>query len=164
MELKRLDLEDLEIILGTLKEFAEREMPFEKRREWDRTDVCPADVVRSMLSEEVGLHLVFIPAEYDGMGGGAYDVYRLSCEFAKIDLGVATARMRPIPDGFRFMVRRVSKSRAALSLEKRKRYHLVETWNRCPGRVLGQIVKPRPCAMTGCHARARRLTPHPPSP
>ena len=27
------------------------------------------------------------------MGGGAYDVYRLSCEFAKIDLGLATAML-----------------------------------------------------------------------
>ena len=93
MELKRLDQEDLEIILGTLKEFAEREMPLEKRLKWDREDVCPSDVVRTMLSEDVGLHLVFIPAEYDGMGGGAYDVYRLSCEFAKIDLGVATSML-----------------------------------------------------------------------
>lgn len=93
MELKRLDPEDLEIILGTLREFAEREMPLEKRLKWDREDVCPAEVVRAMLGEEVGLHLVFIPAEYDGMGGGAYDVYRLSCEFAKIDLGVATSML-----------------------------------------------------------------------
>jgi len=47
----------------------------------------------AMLSPEVGLHLVFLPVEYDGMGGGAYDIYRLSCEFAKIDLGLATAML-----------------------------------------------------------------------
>jgi len=93
MELKRLDDEDLEMILGTLKEFAEREMPLEKRLEWDRTDHCPVDLVREMLGPDVGLHLVFIPSEYDGMGGGAYDVYRLSCEFAKQDLGVATSML-----------------------------------------------------------------------
>lgn len=93
MELKRLDPEDLELVLGNLKDFAAREMPFEKRMKWDRDDVCPTDVVRTMLSPELGLHLVFIPAEYDGMGGGAYDVYRLSCEFAKIDLGVATTML-----------------------------------------------------------------------
>jgi alkylation response protein AidB-like acyl-CoA dehydrogenase len=46
-----------------------------------------------MLSPEVGLHLVFLPAEHDGMGGGAFDVYRLSCEFARIDLGLATAML-----------------------------------------------------------------------
>ncbi len=93
MELKRLDTEDLEIILGTLKEFAAREMPLDRRLQWDREDVCPEPVVREMLSEDVGLHLVFIPEEYDGIGGGAYDVYRLSCEFAKIDLGLATSML-----------------------------------------------------------------------
>ncbi len=93
MKLKRLDTEDLEIILGTLKEFAEREMPFEKRVKWDHEDVCPEDVVRKMMGPDVGLHLVFIPDEYEGMGGGAYDVYRLSCEFAKIDLGLATSML-----------------------------------------------------------------------
>lgn len=93
MELKRLDKEELEIILGTLKEFAERKMPLSKRLEWDRKDVCPVEIVREMLGPDVGLHLVFIPAEHDGLGGGAYDVYRLSAEFAKIDLGIATAML-----------------------------------------------------------------------
>lgn len=93
MELKRMDTEDLEIVLGTLREFAEREAPLAKRLEWDKNDICPEDIVRQMLSPDVGLHLVFIPEEYDGMGGGAYDVYRLSSEFAKIDLGLATAML-----------------------------------------------------------------------
>ncbi len=93
MQSKRLDTEDLEIILSTLKDFAEREMPLDQRLKWDVKDHCPGDLVKKMLSEEVGLHLVFIPEEYDGMGGGAYDVYRLSCEFAKIDLGMATAML-----------------------------------------------------------------------
>ena len=92
-QFKRLDAEDLDLILKTLKEFAGRETPFDKRSAWDEQDVCPEDVVRAMLGPEVGLHLVFLPAEYDGMGGGAYDVYRLSCEFAKIDLGLATAML-----------------------------------------------------------------------
>jgi alkylation response protein AidB-like acyl-CoA dehydrogenase len=93
LKLKRLDTQDLEIIISTLKEFAAREMPLEKRLEWDRQDVCPEPLVRSMLAPDVGLHLVFIPDEYGGMGGGAYDVYRLSTEFAKADLGVATTML-----------------------------------------------------------------------
>jgi len=93
MKLKRMDSEDLEIVLGTLREFAERELPLERRLKWDREDVCPEQLVREMLGPDVGLHLVFIPEEYGGMGGGAYDVYRLSCEFAKVDLGVATAML-----------------------------------------------------------------------
>jgi alkylation response protein AidB-like acyl-CoA dehydrogenase len=93
MKLQRMDREDLEIVLGTLREFAERELPLDKRLEWDRKDVCPEAIVREMLGPDVGLHLVFIPEEHGGMGGGAYDVYRLSAEFAKVDLGVATAML-----------------------------------------------------------------------
>jgi len=93
MELKRLDAEDINLIVRTLKEFTDREAPLDRRLKWDESDTCPADVVRAMLSPEVGLHLVFLPAEHGGMGGGAYDVYRLSTEFAKIDLGLATAML-----------------------------------------------------------------------
>ena len=93
MQLKRLDPADIDLIVKTLKEFTAREAPFDRRLKWDESDTCPADVVRAMLGPEVGLHLLFLPVEYDGMGGGAYDVYRLSCEFAKIDLGLATAML-----------------------------------------------------------------------
>ena len=93
MQFKRLDAADIDLIVKTLKEFTEREAPLEKRLKWDETDTCPEDVVRMMLGPDVGLHLVFLPDEYGGMGGGAYDVYRLSSEFAKVDLGLATAML-----------------------------------------------------------------------
>jgi alkylation response protein AidB-like acyl-CoA dehydrogenase len=93
MQFKRLDPEDIELIVKTLKEFTGREAPLDRRLKWDETDTCPQDVVRAMLGPDVGLHLVFLPDEYGGMGGGAYDVYRLSTEFAKIDLGLATAML-----------------------------------------------------------------------
>jgi alkylation response protein AidB-like acyl-CoA dehydrogenase len=89
----RLDVEDLDLILKTLREFVEREAPLEKRLAWDDEDVCPEHVVRAMSGPDVGLHLAFLSSEFDGMGGGAYDVYRLSCEFAKVDLGLATAML-----------------------------------------------------------------------
>ena len=93
MQYKRLDAEDIDLVVKTLKEFTEREAPLERRLEWDKSDTCPEDVVRAMLGPEVGLHLVFLPEEHGGMGGGAYDVCRLSEEFAKIDLGLATAML-----------------------------------------------------------------------
>ncbi len=93
MQLKRLNPEDLDLIIKTLKEFTEREAPLERRLKWDETDTCPEAVVRAMLGPGVGLHLVFLPEEHGGMGGGAHDVYRLSEEFAKIDLGLATAML-----------------------------------------------------------------------
>lgn len=89
----RLEQGDLELIVDTLKEFTGRNAPLERRMEWDEHDTCPADVVRAMLGPEVGLHLPFLPAEYGGMGGGAYDIYRISCEFAQIDLGLATSML-----------------------------------------------------------------------
>jgi len=93
MQFKRLDAEDIDLIVKTLQEFAARETPAEQRLKWDASDTCPEDVVRAMLGPDVGLHLVFLPEEHGGMGGGAYDVYRLSTEFARIDLGLATAML-----------------------------------------------------------------------
>lgn len=91
--LARLEAGDLDLIVTTLKEFAEEYTPLDRRLQWDTTDTCPVEAVRAMLGPDVGLHLVFLPAEYGGMGGGAYDIYRLSCEFAKIDLGLATSML-----------------------------------------------------------------------
>lgn len=93
MSLARLEAADLGLIIDTLKEFTTRYSPLERRLQWDTSDTCPVDVVRGMLSPEVGLHLAFLPTEYGGMGGGAFDIYRLSCEFAKIDLGLATSML-----------------------------------------------------------------------
>jgi alkylation response protein AidB-like acyl-CoA dehydrogenase len=93
MTLARLDAADLDMVVATLKEFTTRETPLDRRLRWDEADTCPVDAVRAMLGPDVGLHLVFLPEEYGGMGGGAYDIYRLSCEFAKIDLGLATSML-----------------------------------------------------------------------
>jgi alkylation response protein AidB-like acyl-CoA dehydrogenase len=41
--------------------------------------------------DKLGIQLLFIPEEYGGMGGGAFDVYCICEEMAHIDLGVATA-------------------------------------------------------------------------
>ena len=44
-----------------------------------------------MVSPEVGLHLLFLPESYGGLGGGAYDIYRMSEEMSKTEMGIATA-------------------------------------------------------------------------
>ena len=48
------------------------------------------ETVRAMGSSELGIQLVFIPEQYDGMGGGAFDVYRVCEAMARIDVGIAT--------------------------------------------------------------------------
>mgnify|MGYP000867237451 CR=1 FL=1 len=88
---KCLDQDTLQEVQDTLKKFATKHLPREKRLEWDRKDFFPEELVRKMVSPEVGLHLLFLPEEYGGLGGGAYDIYRVSEEMAKIDLGMATA-------------------------------------------------------------------------
>ena len=41
--------------------------------------------------DKLGIQLLFIPEEFGGLGGGAFDVYCVCEEMARIDLGVATA-------------------------------------------------------------------------
>ncbi len=86
-----LDSESLEMVLGTLRAVAERRLPQPMRLELDGKQRFPEEVVRELLGPEVGLHLVFIPEDAGGLGGGAYDLFRVSEEMARIDLGVATA-------------------------------------------------------------------------
>ncbi|MEN8151276.1 MAG: acyl-CoA dehydrogenase family protein [Planctomycetota bacterium] len=93
MDFKRLDDDVLEMVLATLKDFMATEAPLEKRLEWDKEDVCPEDVVRKMIGPEIGLHLVFVPEEYEGLGGGAWDLYKMCTLFAELDLGMATSML-----------------------------------------------------------------------
>jgi len=85
-----LDPEVLEMALESIRDFAHLELPPDKVLEYDRTDHVPLDVVRAMCSDKLGIQLLFIPTEYEGMGGGTFDVYRVCEAMARIDLGVAT--------------------------------------------------------------------------
>ena len=85
----RIDTETLEMVLSTLREYAERELKPERLLELDRLNEFPEQVHRDLYGE-IGLHLLFIPEEFGGMGGGAYDIYRVSEVLARIDLGLAT--------------------------------------------------------------------------
>jgi alkylation response protein AidB-like acyl-CoA dehydrogenase len=89
--LQGLDLETLEMTLESINEFARRELKDEVLIELDEKDEFPEDIVRRMCGEELGVQLVFIPEEYSGMGGNAYDVYRTCEAMAHIDCGIATA-------------------------------------------------------------------------
>ncbi len=86
-----LDKETLEMILAAIADFAAKRLPASLLRELDERDECPVDVLREMYSPQFGIHLLFIPEEYGGMGGGAYDVYRVSEAIARVDLGLASA-------------------------------------------------------------------------
>jgi alkylation response protein AidB-like acyl-CoA dehydrogenase len=85
----RIDTETLEMVISTLREYAERELKPERLLELDRINEFPEKVHRDLYGD-LGLHLLFIPEELGGMGGGAHDIYRVSEVLARIDLGIAT--------------------------------------------------------------------------
>src|SRR5215469_4726453 len=82
----------LKLSLKSLREFAKKRLTDEELITLDERDECPVEVVRHMCSpDKLGIQLLFIPEEYGGFGGGAFDVYVVCEEMARIDLGVATA-------------------------------------------------------------------------
>ncbi len=86
-----LSTEMCDMVIETLKQVAARELPDSLLLELDEKDQFPADVIKKMLSPDVGLHLIFLPESAGGLGGGARDICRVSEEMARSDLGVATA-------------------------------------------------------------------------
>ncbi|NWF71258.1 MAG: acyl-CoA dehydrogenase family protein [Chloroflexi bacterium] len=79
------------MILDTLKKYASQRLTPEYLLELDHKDQFPHEVLQELYDPaQLGLHLIFIPEEFDGLGGGAYDIYRVSELMATIDLGVAT--------------------------------------------------------------------------
>jgi alkylation response protein AidB-like acyl-CoA dehydrogenase len=86
-----LSTEMCDMVIQTLRQVVGRELPDERMLELDEKDIFPEDFIRKLLSPDVGLHLIFLPEEYCGLGGGARDICRVSEEMAAFDLGVATA-------------------------------------------------------------------------
>ncbi|HKJ93601.1 MAG TPA: acyl-CoA dehydrogenase family protein, partial [Longimicrobiales bacterium] len=84
-----LDRETLELTLEAIQEFAAQRLPRDKLLELDATHEFPESMIREMCGD-LGISLLFIPEEYEGMGGGAFDVYRVCETLAGIDLGIAT--------------------------------------------------------------------------
>src|SRR5512146_1258186 len=86
------DTETLDLLLDTVRVYAERELTADVLLRLDQGHEFPAAILRDLYDpEKVGLHLLFVPEEYGGLGGGAYDIYRVSEEMAAADLGVATS-------------------------------------------------------------------------
>jgi len=86
-----LDTDTLDMVLSTLHEYAARKLKPEYLRALDERDEFPHEVLKDLYNpDQFGLHLLFIPEQYGGLGGGAYDIYRVSELMARIDLGIAT--------------------------------------------------------------------------
>ena len=73
----------LKLSLKSLKDFAKKRLPDETLIELDERDECPIEIVRHMCDpDKLGIQLLFIPEEFGGMGGGAFDVYCVCEEMA----------------------------------------------------------------------------------
>ena len=89
-QLTGLDKDDLDLVLDAVREYAEINFPDEKLLQLDHDDEFPIDNIHEMCGDALGVQLLFIPEEYDGMGASTFDVYRVCEQLARIDLGVAT--------------------------------------------------------------------------
>lgn len=88
----QLDLITRNLMLDSLKEYAKRKINYDFIREMDRLNECPVEILKEMYDPKVlGVHLISIPEEYGGIGGGTLDLYRICELLARIDLGIATS-------------------------------------------------------------------------
>jgi alkylation response protein AidB-like acyl-CoA dehydrogenase len=85
-----LDRADLDLVLESIREFAADALPDARLLELDHADEFPEATVRDLCGEGLGIHLLFVPEEYGGMGGCTFDVYRVCEALARVDLGIAT--------------------------------------------------------------------------
>lgn len=86
-----LDQETRNMIRDYIRAIQKEYLSQEKILALDDRSECPVDLLRELLSERIGLQLVFIPVEYGGLGGGAEDIFHVSVALAQICLGVATS-------------------------------------------------------------------------
>jgi alkylation response protein AidB-like acyl-CoA dehydrogenase len=85
-----LEPDVLEATLEALIQFARDRFPDARLLELDAKDEFPEADVRAMGGPDLGIQLLFLDAEYHGMGAGAVDLARVCEALARIDVGVAT--------------------------------------------------------------------------
>ena len=90
-----LDRKELDQILSTLNKYAKKKLTPEFLLKLDHEDRFPNEVLAD-LYDNIGLHLVFIDESDDGLGGGAYDVYRVFEATARLRVGIATGVPAPL--------------------------------------------------------------------
>jgi len=88
--LKGLDSESRQMVIDTVRQLRKRLLTKDKILEFDKKEYFPEEVIREMLSPDIGLQLLFIPEAYGGIGGGARDCFEIIREISNICLGVAT--------------------------------------------------------------------------
>ncbi|MEA3427997.1 MAG: acyl-CoA dehydrogenase family protein, partial [Thermodesulfobacteriota bacterium] len=88
--LKGLDYESRQMVIDTVRQLRKRILTKENILKFDKEEIFPEEIIRSMLGQDIGLQLLFIPEAYGGMGGGARDCFEIIREISSICLGIAT--------------------------------------------------------------------------
>jgi len=86
-----MDPELFNMVLDTLTKLEKEKLTLETKLAMDKAGEFPSELIRFMLGPEVALHLIFIPAEYGGLGAGAREIAVITEKMAKMDLAVATS-------------------------------------------------------------------------
>jgi alkylation response protein AidB-like acyl-CoA dehydrogenase len=86
-----MDQETYSIVLDTLKKIEREKLALETKLAMDEKGEFPEDLIRFMVGPDIGLHLIFVPEEYGGLGASAMQIARMSEEIAKIDMAIATS-------------------------------------------------------------------------
>ena len=90
-EPSKMDPEVLNMVLDTIAKLEREKLSLDVKLEMDKKGDFPMDLVRFMQGPEIGLHLIFIPEQYGGLGAGATEIAIISERMAKMDLAVATS-------------------------------------------------------------------------
>jgi alkylation response protein AidB-like acyl-CoA dehydrogenase len=84
-----IDRDSLDLILQSIRDFSRDKLADQTLLDLDEKDEFPEALIREMGSG-LGVQLVFVAEEHGGMGGGAFDVYRVCETVARVDVGVGT--------------------------------------------------------------------------
>jgi alkylation response protein AidB-like acyl-CoA dehydrogenase len=87
----KLDPEVLSMVLDTITKLEKEKITIDAKLAMDHEGGFPMDLIKFMMGPEVALHLIFIPAEYGGLGAGSGDIAIVSERMAKMDLAIATS-------------------------------------------------------------------------
>ncbi|MBN1336585.1 MAG: acyl-CoA dehydrogenase family protein [Deltaproteobacteria bacterium] len=86
-----LDAETLDAVIETLDHYAKNALTDPTLLELDARDEFPHEVLKALYDPAtIGLHLLFLPEEVGGFGGGAVAIARIAEKMASIDLGLST--------------------------------------------------------------------------
>ncbi len=89
--MKKIDSMSRNLMLESLKRYAEKHISFDFLREHDAENKFPEKLLKDMYDPKVlGVHLLLIPVEYGGLAGSTSDIWRICEALAHIDLGIAT--------------------------------------------------------------------------